>query len=274
LIVEALVAALAGLLIGSFLNVCIYRLPRDLSVVMPRSFCPECEKPIAWFDNIPLLSFALLGGRCRHCGQSIPLRYPIVEILTAAAFACAIWFLGVTAAGLKFCVFGAILVTLVFSDLEERILPDEFTLGGTAAGLVFAAFVPLRWSILQLLLPLSAQNPRVISVGDSLFSAAFCSGVLWAVGALYQKIRHREGLGLGDVKMVAMIGAFLGIEGALLTIIAASLLGAIVGLFYILFTGKDVSTYELPFGTFLGVAALAVGFWSEVILNAHDRVGF
>ena len=267
MIVETLIAALAGLLIGSFLNVCIYRLPRDLSVVMPRSFCPECEKPIAWFDNIPLVSFVLLRARCRRCGQPIPLRYPIVELLTAAAFACAIRFLGVTAAGLKFCVFGAILITLVFSDLEERILPDEFTLGGTAAGLVFAAFVPLRWSIVQLLLPLSTQNQRVISVGDSLFSAAFCSGVLWAVGALYQKIRHREGLGLGDVKMVAMIGAFLGIEGAMLTIVAGSLLGAIVGLFYIFFTGKDASTYELPFGTFLGAAALVVGFWSEVIFG-------
>jgi leader peptidase (prepilin peptidase)/N-methyltransferase len=275
LIVEVLIATLAGLLIGSFLNVCIYRLPRDLSVVMPRSFCPECEKPIAWFDNIPLLSFALLRGRCRHCGQAIPLRYPIVELLTAAAFACAIWFLGVTAAGLKFCVFGAILATLVFSDLEERILPDEFTLGGTAAGLVFAAFVPLRWSILQLFLPLSTiHNQRMISVGDALLSAAFCSGVLWAVGALYQKIRHREGLGLGDVKMVAMIGAFLGIEGALLTVIAASLLGAVMGLFFIWFTGKDASTYELPFGTFLGAAALVVGFWSEVIFNGHRLVGF
>jgi leader peptidase (prepilin peptidase)/N-methyltransferase len=274
LIVPVLLAVLAGLLIGSFLNVCIFRLPRDLSVVMPRSFCPECEKPIAWFDNVPLLSFALLRGRCRHCEQPIPLRYPVVELLAAAAFACAIWFLGVTAAGLKFCVFAAILITLVFSDLEERILPDEFTLGGTAAGVVFAAFVPLRWSILQLFLPLSFQNQRVLSVGDSLFSAAFCSGVLWGVGALYEKIRHREGLGLGDVKMVAMIGAFLGLQGSLLTLIVASLLGAVVGLFYIWFTGKDASTYELPFGTFLGAAALVVGFSSEVIFNWYGRAGF
>ena len=270
--VEVLIAALFGLLIGSFLNVCIYRLPRDLSVVMPRSFCPECEKPIAWFDNVPLLSFVLLRARCRHCGKPIPLRYPIVELLTAIAFACAIWFLGATAAGLKFCVFGAILVTLLFSDLEERILPDEFTLGGTAAGLVLAAFVPLRGSILQLLL--SVQNQRVISIGDALLAAAFCSGALWLVGALYDKIRHREGLGLGDVKMAAMIGSFLGIESSLLTIIAGSLLGAIVGLFYIWFTEKDASTYELPFGTFLGSAALVVGFWSEVFFNGRRLVGF
>lgn len=269
--VEAVLAALFGLLIGSFLNVCVYRLPRDLSVVRPRSFCTECEKQIAWYDNIPILSFLLLRGRCRHCGQPIPLRYPIVEILTAGAFACAIAFLGVTVAGVKYCLFGAILITLVFSDLEERILPDEFTLGGTAAGVVFAAFVPIRWGVVQLFLPI--QNPRVASVGDALFAAAFCSGVLWSIAALYQKIRHREGLGLGDVKMVAMIGAFLGIEGALLTLMVGSLLGAVVGILYIWLSGKDASTYELPFGTFLGVAGLVAGFATEVVFHGFGRAG-
>src|SRR5579884_3049817 len=126
----ALLAALAGLLIGSFLNVCIYRLPRDLSVVAPRSFCPECDRPIAWYDNVPLLSYALLAGRCRRCGASIPWRYPVVELLTAVLFFIAVWILGVNAAAIKYCVFAAILVTLIFSDLEEKILPDEFTLGG------------------------------------------------------------------------------------------------------------------------------------------------
>ncbi len=264
--------ALAGLLIGSFLNVCIYRLPRDLSVVRPRSFCPHCEQQIAWFDNVPLLSFALLHGHCRHCGHRIPMRYPIVELLTAATFATAIGFLGPTAAGLKFCVFGAILIALIFSDLEERILPDEFTLGGTVAGIVFAAFVPLNFGVIRVLLS-SVRNERVVSVGESLFASLLCSVVLWAVGALYEKIRHREGLGLGDVKMVAMIGAFLGLGNTLLTLITASLLGAVVGLFYIWFTGKDASTYELPFGTFLGAAALVIGFSSEVIFNSFGRVG-
>jgi leader peptidase (prepilin peptidase) / N-methyltransferase len=271
-LIPALIAALAGLLIGSFLNVCIYRLPRDLSVVKPRSFCPQCEGPIAWFDNIPLLSYLVLAGRCRRCGQRIPVRYPVVELLTGAAFFCAVWFLGPAAAAAKFCVFGAIVIALLFSDLEERILPDEFTLGGAAAGIVFAAFVPLNPGIVALLFH-TARNQRLLSLGESLFAAAFCSGALWLVGTLYQKVRHREGLGFGDVKMVAMIGAFLGIQGALLTLIVGSLLGAIVGLCYIWFTGKDASTYELPFGTFLGVAALGVGFFSEVLVNWYTRLG-
>ena len=140
--IEALIAALAGLLIGSFLNVCIYRLPRDLSVVKPRSFCPECNKMIPWYDNIPVISYLVLAGRCRRCGHRIPVRYPLVELLTAAAFFCAVRNLGPTLAAVKFCAFGAILIALVFSDLEERILPDEFTLGGAALGVIFAIFVP------------------------------------------------------------------------------------------------------------------------------------
>ena len=270
--IEALLAGLAGLLIGSFLNVCIYRIPRDLSVVSPRSYCPECDRPIAWYDNIPVLSFLMLAGRCRKCGERIPLRYLLVELMTAAAFFCAVWVLGPSAAALKYCVFGAVVITLVFCDLEERILPDEFTLGGTVAGVAFAALVPLTWGIMHLLL-ISVRNQRVVSVAESVFAAAFCAGTLWLVGTLYQKIRHREGLGFGDVKMVAMIGAFLGLQGALLTLIVGSLLGAVVGLCYIWFTGKDASTYELPFGTFLGIAALGVGFFADVILNWYGRLG-
>ncbi|HEX4593847.1 MAG TPA: prepilin peptidase [Bryobacteraceae bacterium] len=270
--IEAALAALAGLLIGSFLNVCIYRLPRDISVVAPRSFCPECDKQIAWFDNIPLLSYMILRGRCRKCGERIPMRYPIVELLTAGFFFCAVWMLGPTVAAMKFCVFSAILITLVFSDLEERILPDEFTLGGAALGVIFAAFVPFNYGLVRLLL-MRVDNPRLVSMAEALFSALFCGGTLWLVGFLYEKIRHREGLGFGDVKMVAMIGAFLGLQGALMTLIAGSLLGAIVGLCYIWFTGKDASTYELPFGTFLGAAALGVGFFGEVFLTWYNRLG-
>lgn len=270
--IEALVAALAGLLIGSFLNVCIYRMPRDLSVVRPRSYCPECKHQIAWYDNIPVLSYVFLAGRCRRCAHRIPLRYPIVELLTAVSFFCAVLYLGATLAAVKFCVFGAILIALVASDLEERILPDEFTLGGAVLGVIFAAFVPLNGGLLRLIF-FSPRNTRVLSVADSLFAALFCAGALWGVGVLYHKLRDREGLGLGDVKMVAMIGAFLGIQGALLTLIAGSLLGAVIGLLYIWFTGKDASTYELPFGSFLGVAALGVGFFSEVIFNWYSRLG-
>ena len=269
--IPALIAALAGLLIGSFLNVCIYRLPRDLSVVKPRSFCPRCEGRIAWFDNVPLVSYLVLAGRCRRCGQRIPVRYPAVELLTGAVFFSGVWFLGPVAAAAKFCAFGAIVIALLFTDLEERILPDEFTLGGAAAGVVFAAFVPLNPGIVALLFH-PVRSERLLSLGEALFAAAFCSGVLWLVGTLYQKVRHREGLGFGDVKMVAMIGAFLGIQGALLTLIVGSLLGAVVGLCYIWVTGKDASTYELPFGTFLGAAALGVGFYSEVLVFWYSRL--
>ena len=263
--IVALLAALAGLLIGSFLNVCIYRLPRDLSVVSPRSFCPECEGLIHWYDNVPLLSYLLLQGKCRKCGARIPFRYPLVELLTAASFFCAFLFLGATLPAVKFSIYGAILITLVFSDLEERILPDEFTIGGAVVGVVLAYFVHLDWGLVSLLLH-SVHNQGLLSAGESVFSALICAGALWLVALLYEKVRHREGLGLGDVKMVAMIGAFVGTQAALLTLIAGSLLGAIVGLFYIWFTGKDASTYELPFGTFLGVAALGVGFALNVFL--------
>jgi leader peptidase (prepilin peptidase)/N-methyltransferase len=271
-LIVALLAALFGLLIGSFLNVCIYRMPRDLSVVKPRSFCPECNQTIAWFDNIPLLSYAMLAGRCRRCGHRIPVRYPVVELLTGVTFFCAFWFLGATLAAAKFAVFGAIMIALVFSDLEERILPDEFTLGGTAAGIIFAAFVPVSGGILLMIL-YSSKNHWLISVCDSLMAAAICSGSLWAVRALYEKMRNREGLGLGDVKMGAMIGAFLGIQGAILTVLIGSLLGVIIGLSYAWFTGKDASTYELPFGSFLGVAALGVAFFGEVIFSWYNRLG-
>jgi len=271
-VIIAGLAGLFGLLIGSFLNVCIYRLPRDLSVVAPRSFCPECESPIAWFDNIPLLSYLILRAHCRKCGKRILLRYPLVELLTGAAFFCAVWVLGLSAGAFKFCVFGAIVIALIFSDLEERILPDEFTLGGTAVGILFAVVVPMKFGIMHLLL-FSVRNQIVLSVAEAAFAAGFFAGTLWFVGVLFKMIRHREGLGFGDVKMVAMIGAFLGLQGALLTLIVGSLLGAIVGLCYIWFTGKDASTYELPFGAFLGAAALGVGFFGEVFLSWYSRLG-
>ena len=265
------IAALFGLLIGSFLNVCIHRMPRDISVVKPRSFCPQCEEPIAWFDNVPLLSYFALGGRCRKCKAAIPWRYPLVELLTAAAFFASIYSLGVNARGFKFCVYGAILIALIFSDFEERILPDEFTIGGTVIGFLFAAFVPLRFGIVSLLF--HSHNERVVSVTESIFAAVFCGAALWGVGALYYKLRHREGLGLGDVKMIMMIAAFLGIETALLTLIVGSVLGSVVGLLYIWGTGKDASSYELPFGSFLGIAALGIGIVGDVILRWYGGLG-
>ncbi len=268
----ALAAALFGLLIGSFLNVCIYRLPRDLSVVRPRSFCPQCERGIAWYDNVPVLSYIALRARCRACQARIPFRYPLVELLTAACFFAAVRLLGLNGRGIKYCIFSAIVITLVFSDIEERILPDEFTIGGAILGIVIAALVPAHTGLWSFILP-SLHNARALSVIEAAFAALFSSVTLWFVGFVYQKLRHREGLGLGDIKMVAMIGAFLGLQGVLLTLILGSLLGAISGLFYIVLTRKDASTYELPFGSFLGAAALLVAFRGEIVMSWYNGIG-
>ncbi len=256
--IESLLAALLGLLIGSFLNVCIHRWPRDLSVVRPRSACPECEQPIAWYDNIPLISYVMLRARCRQCGIAISWRYPVVELLTAISFAYFVHHGGVSVQAAKYCVLAAILIGLIFSDLETLLLPDELTLGGIVIGLGFAFFVPVPDSMFQLVANLSGFDGRgrVGTVGEALLGAIVPAGTIWFGGWLFEKLRHKEGLGFGDVKMLAMIGAFLGIRGALLTVILGSVAGSIIGLAYIKITGKDASSYPLPFGSFLGAAAL------------------
>jgi leader peptidase (prepilin peptidase)/N-methyltransferase len=253
-------AFLFGLIAGSFLNVCIYRLPRDLSVARPRrSFCPHCRKTIAWHDNIPLLSYLMLRGRCRNCGGPIPVRYPVVELLTGGLFAAAVYQGGASVWSLKACLMAALLVGLIFSDLEQLILPDEFTKGGLAAALVFAWIAPLHDGTAPTLLWLCGVevSGRPASLADAVLGAAVPAGLLWAGGALYEKIRRREGLGFGDVKMTAMMGAFLGLRGALMAMIVGSVLGSIIGLAYIKIAGKDPATTHLPFGTFLGIGGLA-----------------
>jgi leader peptidase (prepilin peptidase)/N-methyltransferase len=253
-----LIAGLFGLLIGSFLNVCIHRWPRDLSVVRPRSGCPSCDRLIAWYDNVPILSYLILGARCRHCQARIAWRYPAVEFLTALCFA---WFAsryGLTPETAKYCIFAALLIGLIFSDLETLILPDEFNLGGLLIGLGFAPFVPVPDSTFALVSDIAGYplGPRAASLAEAAFGAALPAGTLWLLGWIFEKVRHKEGLGFGDVKMIAMVGAFLGLQGALVTVIVGSLAGSIIGLTYIKLTGKDPSTFPLPFATFLGAAAL------------------
>ena len=266
---EAILALVFGLLIGSFLNVCIHRWPRDFSVVRPRSHCPECEKAIAWYDNIPVVSYLALRGRCRHCGTRISWRYPVVELLTGLLFFYFVWQLGVTPAALKMCVFSAMLVALIFSDLETRILPDELTLGGTLVGLLFAIFVPVPESIVQAMLWFTGMqlSGRAHWLVESAAGAAVPALLLWAAGWFYERVRHREGLGFGDVKLIAMVGSFLGLSGALLTLAGGSLAGLVIGYAYIRATRKDPSTYELPLGTFLSIAALALGLAAPKVLN-------
>ncbi len=258
LLLASLLAGVFGLVIGSFLNVCISRLPHDYSVASPRSHCPRCGAMIAWYDNIPLLSFLLLLGRCRHCRAPISFRYPLVEFSTGLLFFWAWWRTGGGWAGVKWCLFAAIIVELVFSDAETRILPDEFTIGGIFAGLALAPVVPvpegfIAW-ILQMQAP--AASPALQSFVQSLIAAASLSGGLWLMGLVYERVRGRQGLGFGDVKMTAFLGAFLGLETAVLALLAGSLLGSVLGLVWIKARGADASTYELPFGSFLGVGAL------------------
>jgi leader peptidase (prepilin peptidase) / N-methyltransferase len=266
--IEIGVAILAGLLIGSFLNMCVYRLPRDLSIAKPaRSFCPACEKTIAWYDNIPVVSYLMLRGRCRACGAPISMRYPIVELSTALAFALCVATLGWSLLALKFSIFFAILITLIATDIEERILPDEFTLGGLAIGLIFAPFVHLEPGLSALL---AAVMPRPlpaawVSLIEAALGAGITSGVFWLFGWAFEKVRHREGLGLGDVKMIAMIGAFLGLRLTLLTMFVASLAGSVIGLIYIYATRRKASEYGLPFGSFIGAAAVIVALVMQVL---------
>jgi leader peptidase (prepilin peptidase) / N-methyltransferase len=271
--VITILAAVFGLLIGSFLNVCIYRWPRDLSVVRPRSACPECGKPIAWYDNIPILSYLLLRARCRQCGTGIYWRYPVVEFLTAVSFAFFVHESGLSLQSLKYCIFAAILIALVFTDLETLLLPDELTIGGLIIGLVFAIFVPVPDSTFRLIVGIFGFHPggRAGMLGEGLFGAIVPAGTLWFGGWLFEKLRHKEGLGFGDVKMLAMVGAFLGISGALLTIIVGALAGSIVGLAFIKLTGKDTATYQLPLGTFLGAAAFFAAIEGQSVVGWYTQ---
>ncbi len=252
-----LIAAIFGLLIGSFLNVCIYRLPRDLSVVAPRSFCPECGASISWHDNIPVLSFFALRRHCRNCAQPIGWRYPLVELATSAAFALVASRYRFTAAGLKWVVFESLLVILFCTDLEERILPDELTLGGTLAGFVFAFFVPVHGLLFEMLLP--RMKPALLSVLIATFTACLLSLPLWGIAKLYERVRNQaDAFGLGDLKLLALMGMFLGFDAGVSALLIGSIAGALFGVVYVLITRQNWRTATLPFGSFLCFGAAIV----------------
>jgi leader peptidase (prepilin peptidase)/N-methyltransferase len=266
---EALLALLFGLIIGSFLNVCIHRWPRELSVVRPRSRCPQCEKQIAWYDNIPVLSYLLLRGRCRHCGAAISPRYPLVELVTGMLFCAVILRYGPTLPGIKLCLFVALCIGLLFTDLEHLVLPEQFTLVGLAAALVFAWFVPVDDVTAHAVLWMAGMEagPRTLSFAEAVLGAAVPAGFLWAGGWIFEKVRHKEGLGFGDVELMAMVGAFLGLRGALLTLLGGSLAGSLIGYTYIRVARKDPASFQLPFGTFLGAAAIAVALFGRRVVS-------
>ena len=233
--VPAAIAALFGAVIGSFLNVCIYRLPLGRSVVSPGSACGACGHALAWFENIPVLSYALLGGRCRACRAHISIRYVVVELITASMFAAAWWFYGPSLLLASRLVLGCILIVLFAIDLEHHLLPNVITLPGIAAGLAFSVVTDPGWL-------------------DALIGIVVGGGLLWAVAEIYYRVRGEEGLGMGDVKMLAMIGAFVGWKLTLVTLMMASFSGSILGVFLIA-TRRGGMKYALPFGTFLAMGA-------------------
>jgi leader peptidase (prepilin peptidase)/N-methyltransferase len=262
-VIETALAFVFGLLTGSFLNVCVYRWTRGLSVVRPRSACPACGEMIAWYDNVPLVSFALLGGRCRRCRAPISWRYPVIELLAGIAFASAVFRFGLTVAALKTAVFGSICIALIATDLTERLLPDYFTVGGTAIGILFALLDPL-----EPLFPYGGESRLWRSVLEALAGGALPSFAMWCLGEVYYRLRKREGIALGDVKMIGMIGAFLGLRGSLLVLVIGSVSGAVIGLIYVLLARKSAATYPIPFGVFLGIAGIVVAWSGSWLLTS------
>ena len=267
-LVTLLGAFVFGLLVGSFSNVCIHRWPRDQSVVKPRSRCPQCEAPIAWYDNVPLLSYFFLRGRCRHCAVPISIRYPVVELLNGLLYAYLLWRLGPDPAAAKMAVFGSMMLILIFTDLSDYILPDEITLGGLVLGVALSPFLLLPMGPVGFVLSISRKQwqPWTVSLVESVVAAVVVGGMLFLLGEVYYRLRHREGLGFGDVKMMAMLAAFWGVGDSLLTLVLGSVIGSAFGIFNVV-VGRKKWTYELPFGSYLGAMAIVVMLWREDLLN-------
>ncbi len=242
-----LTIALFGLLIGSFLNVCIYRLPLDQSIVWPASRCTACGRELSWYENIPVLSYAALGGRCRTCRARISLMYPVIETLTAVMFVATYavfglsWLLAIRTA------FGCAMIVLFVIDLQHQILPNEITLGGIVVGLAASLVAPPGWR-------------------DALIGAAAGGGILWLVAWTYRAVRHQDGLGFGDVKMLAMIGAFLGWKLMVLTLASASILGSLTA-GVLMVAGRAGLQSKLPLGTFLAVAAIFASLFGTPLVE-------
>ena len=289
-----------GLAFGSFLNVCIYRLPRDLSVVLPNSACPACQQPIRFYDNIPVLSWLLLGGRCRHCKARITPRYLVVELLTGALFLACYAHFGLTLATLKYCTLGFLLLGLIFTDAETHLLPDKMTLSGLALGLLFSLVVPVNDLASQLLpglivLPVSSDvSAHLLSLADALLGTAIGASFVYGAGAIYLRARGVEGMGFGDVKLMAMIGTFLGLKLTIFTLFTASIAGSIVGISTVFVvwvkrtrrrmarqheTAREARRrawgsaaialrhHQIPFGVFLGSMAMLAFFFGNRFLH-------
>jgi leader peptidase (prepilin peptidase)/N-methyltransferase len=242
-----------GAIIGSFLNVCIVRLPDSRSIVLPASHCPKCQSFLAWYDNVPILSYLVLAGRCRTCRVRISPVYPAVEVLTGALAVALFLRLGPTLAFAGYFAFAAALVVITFIDLDHQIIPDVISLPGIVVGLAFSLVSPL-------VTPLDA-GLGVLAGG----------GVLLAVAWLYKTFRGQEGMGGGDIKLLAMIGAFLGWQSIFVTLFVGSVIGSIIGVVVMLYEGAD-SKLAIPFGPFLAGGALVYLFWGDRILAYYFGV--
>jgi leader peptidase (prepilin peptidase) / N-methyltransferase len=245
-------ATLFGAIIGSFLNVCIHRVPRGASIVWPGSACPRCGRALSWFENIPVVSYVCLLGRCRTCRAPISPRYPVVEALTAAMFALAWWHYGPGPLLVSRLLFGCALIVLFAIDLEHHLLPNIVTIPGIAIGFLLSIINPPGWQ-------------------SSLVGIVVGGGGLLLIAQGYYLARHEEGLGMGDVKMLAMIGAFLGWKLTLLSLMMASVAGTIVGVALIA-TGRGTMKYALPFGTFLAIGAAVSAAVGQPILDWYFRL--
>ncbi len=295
-------AFVLGLVVGSFLNVCILRIPEGESIIYPASHCPKCGKAIAPYDNVPVLSWLLLRGKCRNCRTPISHLYPGVELLSGLLFVACAFVFGPVLAAAKWALFSALLLVLSVTDLRVRILPDKVNLTGAILGLASSAFVPVGdGTSLWLSNRLFAYPPPApaLSVADSLIGAAAGAGILWIFMEGYFRLRGREGMGLGDVKMMGMVGTFLGAKAAVLTIVIGALLGSVLGGFQILalyLSGwkRDVAErahrrnlgsvhdlrcelaqrYQLPFGLFLAAGGLLAVFYGPPFLDWYfSRLG-
>lgn len=267
---EALLTVLAiglGGIVGSFLNVCIHRLPLGASIVRPRSACPACSTTIAWYDNVPILSWLWLRGRCRACRAPIPIRYPLVEAATAALFLLLLWARGPTPLWVAQAAFGAALIALIVIDARHQILPDAITLPGIAVGLLAS---PARGAFD----PLHPRTP-LESVVDSLQGAAIGFAVPFGINAAYRgwqalrgipKARREDGIGRGDFKLLAMIGAFEGVRLVLFCLFVGAVGGALFGLYMMWRRGFGWKS-KLPYGVFLGGAALLALFVGEASVD-------
>ena len=260
-------AAVFGLIFGSFLNVCIARLPKHESIVSPRSHCPRCGRPIRWFDNIPVLSFLILRGRCRDCREKISFIYPLVEILNAGLLVAAFAEYGLSPEFLKAVCLGMLLLVLIFTDLIDRSIPHAVTLFGMVTGLLMSLVVPVDDRPLELLLNLLGFYPE--GSFNSLLGAVAGGGLFYAVGEAFYHLsgRTKEYLGFGDVMLMLMAGTFLGMPLTLMTILLGSLMGSGIAVSFVVFNPQEYRNYEWPYGSFLGAAAIFAGLGGDRLLE-------